>query len=233
MAEFTFECPHCGERVSVEAGKLGEVVVCPACGLPFLAAVPSGRLMKQGEGGQWESTGGVAVGGVVGADGSRREEEKTVRVFRPAALRQHPVQSFGLIALAVVGFVGGIWANLSISNNVTAFSLFWLGMGVGVLSLLALGVRVGLTRFESLRVTTQRSVWTRGVLNRLSSEVQHDDIRNIQVAQGLAERLLGVGTVSVSSAGQDDMEISVVGVPRPRVVVETVRKYQGRLVGGD
>ncbi|MEM6392844.1 MAG: PH domain-containing protein [Planctomycetota bacterium] len=232
MAEFTFECPHCGERVSVEAGKLGEVVVCPACGLPFVASVPSGRLMKQGEGGQWESA-GVAVDGVAVADGSRREEEKTVRVFRPAALRQHPVQSFGLIGLSVIGIVGGVWAHFGIANNVTAFSLFWLGIGVGVLSLLALGVRVGLTRFESLRVTTQRSVWTRGVLNRLSSEVQHDDIRNIQVAQGLAERMLGVGKVSISSAGQDDMEISVLGLPRPRVVVETVRTYQGRLVGGD
>ena len=76
-------------------------------------------------------------------------------------------------------------------------------------------------------------IFTRGVINRRTSEVQHDDIRNIQVQQNLVERLVGAGTIAISSAGQDDMEIVARGIAHPQRVIETIRTHQRRLVKGD
>jgi hypothetical protein len=68
-------------------------------------------------------------------------------------------------------------------------------------------------------------------LDRETSEVQHDDIRNIQVKKSLSDRILGIGRIAISSAGQDDMEIDIRGVPHPDGVADTVRSCQARMQG--
>ncbi|MEM9295278.1 MAG: PH domain-containing protein [Planctomycetota bacterium] len=217
MAEFTFICPHCGEPQTVRADQLDGPVVCQACGMPFFARVPDAKLA-------------MADGRAVRAPGDEPEAE--VATFHPAAFRQTPMRTASWVGLLVFAVAGSIaaWTQL---EGAPRTILAWAGLVLAVIALGGLGVMALLTRFEVLRVTTQRSVWVRGIIERRTSEVQHDDIRNIQLEQGVVERLVGVGTVAISSAGQDDMEIVVRGLPAPAKVIETIREHQRRLVSND
>ena len=89
------------------------------------------------------------------------------------------------------------------------------------------------TRFESLNVTSERSIWSRGVFDRDTSEIQHDDIRNIQIRQSFLDRIFGVGRIAISSAGQDEMEIDIRDIPNPDHDAEAVRSCQARMEGRD
>lgn len=66
----------------------------------------------------------------------------------------------------------------------------------------------------------------KGILARHTNEVRHVDVRNIRVKQGFFQRIFGVGTIEISTAGQGGIEISVSGIPHPRRAVELVRQRQ-------
>jgi uncharacterized membrane protein YdbT with pleckstrin-like domain len=65
------------------------------------------------------------------------------------------------------------------------------------------------------------------ILSKSTNEVRHKDVRNIQVEQTILQRLFGVGTIAISSAGQSGMEIEVSGIPGPQKMADMIRKYQG------
>ncbi|MFN3168178.1 MAG: PH domain-containing protein [Phycisphaeraceae bacterium] len=223
MADFTYQCPHCGETTSVGLESLGKPALCRACAKPYLAEVPAGRLMVDG-----------GEAGLVPADRSGAQAaEQTVLTVNPAAFRERPVQTLVLAGLILAGLTGLIMFVGETSQGIVFAVLVAFSALVTVAAALVLAGRFVLSRFESLTITTQRSVWARGVINRRSSEVQHDDIRNIQVQQDLVQRLVGAGTIAISSAGQDDMEIVARGFANPHGVIETIRTHQRRMVKDD
>ncbi len=205
--------------------RLGEVVVCQLCQQPLRARVPDGTLLVEKNGQVVEAADAL---------GRRNEEEQTVARIYPAALRQNPLQSAILLVMMLGGLALLVWVwTGTMEPGGLKTTLLILGALLVVAGLATLGARMIAARFEALRITTQRTIWSRGFIQRRTSEVQHDDIRNIQLTQGVVERLLGVGGVAVSSAGQDDMEIHARGIPNPQKVIDTIRKHQRRLVGGD
>lgn len=226
MANFTFQCPHCGKPNEIARDLLNQPTACVDCGLPFTTTIPAGRLLIQ-DGEQWKpaATQGAAV--------RSEQDETTVLTVNPAVYRQNPIQTL-VLSLALIGgltalIVYGQKIELGMVNVVFAVA----GALAALISGFILVSRFVNSRFESLTVTSQRSVWARGLLNRRTSEVQHDDIRNIQVQQNLIERLVKAGTVSISSAGQDDMEIVARGIPNPQRVLSAIREHQRRMVKPD
>ncbi len=99
-----------------------------------------------------------------------------------------------------------------------------LGFGLGLLILIIwfLGCKA-----SSLTVTSKRTVFRHGLLSKQTNEVRHQDIRNIQVSQSFLQRIFNVGTVSLSSAGQSEMEIIAAGIPGPQKVADLIRQCQG------
>ena len=45
------------------------------------------------------------------------------------------------------------------------------------------------------------------------TEVWHSHVRNVKVRQSAYERIFGVGTIGIASAGKSDYEIKVSGLP--------------------
>ena len=82
-------------------------------------------------------------------------------------------------------------------------------------------------RCTSLSITNRRSTLRTGILAKHTTEVRHSDIRNLSVRQNFLQRLFGVGTIGISSAGQADIEIIVSGIPSPQKIAGVIRKYQG------
>lgn len=83
----------------------------------------------------------------------------------------------------------------------------------------------------TLTVTDERISLRRGILAKYTSDVLIADVRNVQIGQSLLQRLFGVGSVGVSSAGQGGMEIEVAGMPAPQRVKAIIDERRTLLRG--
>ncbi|MEM9703919.1 MAG: PH domain-containing protein, partial [Planctomycetota bacterium] len=161
--------------------------------------------------------------------------EETVLFVHPAAFRNRPGKalSAGLVAslgvLALLGSVGvglGLGVLGQIEGAVGATVLASIG---GVL-LAGAGIAFFVwwlkSRFETLTITGQRTTFRFGLIARDTTELQHDDIRNLQVDQSSLDRLFGVCDLFLSSSGQDDLEIRAYGLPHPNRIADVIRDLQ-------
>ncbi len=218
-----FACPYCQERVTVDLEGVGVAVACTTCSRPFLPHVPQGNLVEESDD-SWRPV--LANSGI-------NAEERTIQRVRPAAFRRAPFKSLLLFLVAGAAIAAAIAVSMKSDKQWLVGTTVVSGVVISLLCITPLVIAFLEARFESLTVTSQRSVWRRGIFSKATSEVQHDDIRNIQIKQGFFDQILKIGTVSISSAGQDDMEIVVTGVQRPQEFVEMVRTYQSRLERDD
>jgi uncharacterized membrane protein YdbT with pleckstrin-like domain len=92
--------------------------------------------------------------------------------------------------------------------------------GLGILLLLYWYIQ---TRQTRVTVTDSEIVYARGILRKARTEVSLKHIRSVNVKQGFLNRLLGVGTIEVFTAG-DQPEFTVVGIPLPGTVREAIAK---------
>ncbi len=95
--------------------------------------------------------------------------------------------------------------------------------GIGAVALFIWWVK---TLGVTLEVTSKRTRLSRGLIAKPSSEVQRDDVRNIQIDQTFIGRLVNVGSLAISSSGQDDLEIEVKGLSGSGQIAELIRDRQ-------
>jgi uncharacterized membrane protein YdbT with pleckstrin-like domain len=148
-------------------------------------------------------------------------EEQTLMVVHPAVFRRHPLQFLGGLLAAVLGMAGAAMLGLLEGHAVGVLSLALAALGLGVLAFWWIQ-----SRSMSLTLTTRRTIQRRGILSKYTTEVRHDDVRNLQIEQSFWQRLLGIGDLAISSAGQDELEIEVEGVPDPDSVARHIRDLQ-------
>ena len=91
-------------------------------------------------------------------------------------------------------------------------SVLLIPVGIGVIALFVWWLQVKGTR---ITINQTKTTLRKGILSKKINEVYHQDVRNTKVTQSFFQRMFGVGTLSVSSAGQGDMEISISGIPDP------------------
>ena len=128
------------------------------------------------------------------------------------------------------------WAYLGpvvLSSVLGVFGLFYLlpvgavGVGLGVLLLagLVFGMVAIQVRFGAdWTLTTDRLSQRLGIISRQTSEIELGDVRNVQLRQGVVDRIVGIGAVLVSTAGQSGFEIIVSGIRDPEEFAEAVRR---------
>jgi uncharacterized membrane protein YdbT with pleckstrin-like domain/DNA-directed RNA polymerase subunit RPC12/RpoP len=214
-----YQCPQCQKIVRIDESVMGRQVDCPLCGQPFLAeapvAKPLGRAAADAEDMDEPSV-------MLAAD-----DENELKVVRPAVFRRH---FFGVI-MCVLLLLGG--AGLIIFGALTATLLVVPGLYFLIGGLL--GVLLGgffllkwwiVGKTHKLTITTERSIYRSGIIHRFTSEVRHDDVRNIKLDQNFKERLLKFGDIAISSSGQDDMEIVIRDIPHPQEIADLIRRQQ-------
>jgi len=227
MQVLTTKCPYCKHEVDSTIEHIDGPVVCPSCNKPFeiempIAVVSSVREVDEKN-----------------ARENRLASEPKERTFievHPVVFRAHPIASivlaivgFAAVALLVMAILGMSIAGLALGESMVlgpASLLTW----ACVLTLLVLAGIVGywtlLSRYTTLTVTDDRTIYREGIVSRDTSEVQHDDVRNIQLDQSFVERLFGVGSIGVSSSGQDDLEVVAKGLPHPERIIDCIRENQ-------
>jgi uncharacterized membrane protein YdbT with pleckstrin-like domain len=125
-------------------------------------------------------------------------DDQTLYEAHPAMFRNHP---FGFILCLILVAAFGL--------GLLIFLFWWLKcMGVALI------------------VTDQKTTLRTGILSKNITEVYHEDVRSIQVSQSLFQRICGVGSIGISSAGQSGVEISATGIPAPNNVREIIDAHR-------
>jgi uncharacterized membrane protein YdbT with pleckstrin-like domain len=93
-----------------------------------------------------------------------------------------------------------------------------LGLGILPLWIKCLG--------ERIHVTNKRTILRKGLFSKTTTEVLHDHVRNIQVSQSFWNRVFDVGTMGISSAGQEGIEIVARNIPHPEDIKKTIDAYR-------
>ena len=78
-------------------------------------------------------------------------------------------------------------------------------------------------------LTTRKVMMQSGIISRKTSEVSMRDIRSINMSQGILERLFGLGTVQIGSAGTAGIEVEFKGIRNPSQVRDQIRKTKDDL----
>jgi uncharacterized membrane protein YdbT with pleckstrin-like domain len=131
--------------------------------------------------------------------------EVRVQLVRRCWFRSRAIR-FSLVVLAIiVGLIGVIW--VPVQDKSWVWLILFMPMVLGGLGLLVWWWvdRLG----ASIEITTKRTIMHRGIFSKSSSEVVHDNIRNIQVNQTFLQRMTQVGKIGISSSGQDGIELQV------------------------
>jgi hypothetical protein len=220
-----YQCPHCGKELEIPTDKIDETVICPnpVCKRPFHLEVPTARQVRGAAEVRASHAGPAAQTPPDEIETTDTMESELAKVH-PAMFRRRPFSWLGLALAAAAGVLGMIYAAATGGRE----WLVWLSALVAVAAAITFFVWWIRTLCTTLTVTNVRTSLRRGILKKETSEVRHRDVRNLQVQQNLLERMFGVGTLEVSSSGQDVMEVAVDGVPKPEELAELIRKHQAQ-----
>jgi len=207
MEAIRFECPHCREMNTGDESLYGRQVTCRRCQkamlvpqAPGAGGLQTARLIRESEAAH------------PGPDGAEQETE--VFNLRPV------VRSFaGRIGLGVILIALGAF----VAMRAEAPWLRWVGLallatGVILLALVWIG-----TKSYRYRLTSQRLFVRRGWLAKHVNELELYRVKDVVVDQGVLQRMLGYGTITVLAEDQTTPKVSLAGISRPVEVKETIR----------
>lgn len=136
----------------------------------------------------------------------------------------------------------GTWASnalISIAVLIVSFifpilgPMTWLiGLGFILILWLVTG-SIFLYRRLSIRyeVSTQRLVHQRGILMRVTDRIELIDIDDISFSQGLVQRMLGVGTITISGSDKTHPVLVMLGiedVTKVAAIIDDARRSERR-----
>jgi len=109
--------------------------------------------------------------------------------------------------LLLIAAAGGTMAGTDESQAMSA--VFWVMFLMGL-------IVMAYRRFSHLYyIEDDRIEHRTGIIAKNVKSVRLSDLRNVNLDQGVVERLLGIGTLEFSSAGGSGIEVRWLGVKRP------------------
>jgi len=227
MQILTSNCPYCRNEVDSTIEHIDGPIICPTCHKPFELEMPT-----------------AVVTSVHDVDENTTDrntlavepQERTLVKVHPVVFRARPIATlvviivgFSALGILVMGLAEMSLAGYSLGETIAigpASLLTW----ICAITLLVIASVISnwmlASRFSTLTVTDNRTLYQKGVISREMSEVQHDDIRSIQLNQSFIQRLLKVGGIGISSSGQDDLEIAATRLSHPEQIIEFIRRNQ-------
>ena len=118
-----------------------------------------------------------------------------------------------LCALLILLTLALCWTGLAKFASIPALCAAFLYAGVSFKRL-----------SKRYRITNQRLIQQSGLFSKNSTEMEIGDIRNINLAQSLSQRLLRIGDIEIASAATDGADVNFSGIHAPEAVKERIRK---------
>jgi membrane protein YdbS with pleckstrin-like domain len=190
-------CPGCRKNINAPEKYAGQTKKCPGCGAPFV--IPA--IIVAAVPVATLTTATIAAmpqpSKLKMPDGPRGGENILITAH-PKMFRNRPIV-FAFCAALVAAF------------------------GLGLLPLAFWWLKCHST---TLTVSNKRTVLRRGLISKHTREVRHSDVRFLELDQSVLQRLLGVGSISISSAAQGEVEIVIDGIAKPQHIKETIDGYR-------
>lgn len=243
----SFHCDRCDRVIEVADDMAGARLECSDCG--DMNIVPARS--EAGPGVSRAASG--AVGGAAGRGaaapaaeaapasraGSHRDEalktaglppasgpEQTIKTVHPAMFRAIPALFILLCLFVAGGLIGSAVFALrsgSKDTNTLYAALCLVLAAIGAIWLFIWWLKC---HHVTLKITNKRTILDLGLLSKNTSEVSHDNIRNFQVRQTFLGRLLNVGSIGISSSGQDEIEINASHIAKPMELRRIIDLYR-------
>ena len=123
----------------------------------------------------------------------------------------------GLLITAVICFLVAIGTEVADDRNDSLVVILAV-VGVGVTVLVGFIKRVA----TSYTITNRRLHIKKGIVSRTIQETRLERVQNVNVTQGVIQRLFQIGDVDFDTAAGDDYNFIFAGVANPDEVVEQV-----------
>jgi membrane protein YdbS with pleckstrin-like domain len=209
MNTIKFECPYCHEINTGDESLYGQRVECRKCqatilvpATPATAEPQTARLIKE-----------PGVGTRVPVEAADQETD----IFNLSPAARAFIGRFLLTAICVVLSIG--MAFLAHDSSWPPWLAF-VPLVLGALLLMQVWIRV---KSCSYRLTTQRLFVNRGWLTRHVDEMELYRVKDVVVDQGVLQRLLGYGTVTVLADDDTTPRLDLVSISSPIKTKEMIR----------
>lgn len=218
----TFNCDRCDMEIQLDDGLAGTKYECLNCGDINRVPSPNGEPIPLDDADSAdEPPKRIDKAAKAGFPPDFGPEVRVLKVrrcwFRSRAVR------FALTALlTALALVGLLW--VPIADRASWWYLLFAPIALAGLGLIGWWWidRLG----ASLEITTKRTIMHHGFFSKSSSEVVHDNIRNIQIDQTFLQRVMRVGRIGISSSGQDGIELQVNHLKDPDKLREIIDLYR-------
>lgn len=146
--------------------------------------------------------------------------ERTILQIRPSAasIVLRPIRA---IVVIVIGFLLLWWFVPPSQNRSIGLSIL---LAFLILRVVWQAIWVACARYE---LTNERARATVGVFSRFGVEIALSRVQNTFLSRSLLERLAGVGTIGIASAGTGGVEIIWSMIDSPHEVLASVRRALG------
>ncbi len=209
-------CDKCDRIFEAPDDSQGRKVECPRCGDVNIVDITQARPHAAADADDRASVAGYppSLG-----------PEQDVLVIRQAMFRARPLTFLALLVVVLGGGVGALMLSSQTGSGGSA-ALAVASLVAAMAALVTLLIWKVLTLDSRLRITTKRTIESVGLFSKSTSEILHKHIRNFTVTQSFWQRLWNVGTVGISSAAEDQTEIVMKDVPRPKDIHKVIDLYR-------
>lgn len=214
------QCDNCDKLLEIEDTLAGTKYPCPVCG--DINRVPSdSKSASESARDTAPKAEQIDKPAAAGYPSDNGPEVRVMKVRRCWA-RSRVIRFVLALLVGLVGIVGLIW--VPVTDQAVWYYALFLPMTLAALSLIAWW---WISRYmASLEITTKRTIMHHGLLSRSTSEVVHDNIRNVTVDQSFLQRVYKVGRLGIASSGQDGIEIQINHLPNPDKLREIIDLYR-------
>ena len=207
-------CPTCGTNVTDGA------TFCPQCG----ARLRTGGGDRTSSAEEWNAEPmtdverapaqkAAAAAGLRPKGGEDPEQELWAGGYSPKAM-------YGPWIAAALATIAALVAVLLWRNDTLGWSVFGIAV---VLVWGGLGLTLAIRRLSvKYRLTNHRLFHEQGILRRVTDRIEIIDIDDVTLEQGIVERMLGVGTIHVSSSDRTSPELLMPGIDNVKQVADTI-----------
>lgn len=203
------ECPNCGSRYDVEAKCLGQRLTCPDCGNEFeaknahLFPCPDCFVLISKRARVCPHCGAelsAAPDAAAPAGAQPQEEdiadEKEIMVCHPSAFY----------------YLGGI-----------IFGIVTIPLLIGILLLAYIWINIHYTIYT---VTSLRIIARRGWIAKSQDEIWIKDIRGVNLAQSIWQRIIDVGNIFIGTAATAGTEICMTAIDNPQKAIDAINSLR-------
>jgi len=235
MSDMKFNCPHCEQPLEVPEEMLGDTIECPSCNGSIQLPKPEYQ-----------------------PEPDSLVELQTPMQQPPSAPPQRQTKDCPFCGEEILAsarkckhcgeFLDGSSSpasTISQKKSVGPENKIWEGHPSGLyylghwvfgillfpLGLITIPYAILDQRTRIYTHTTRKVIAKVGIISRKTHEVAIRDFRSINMNQSILERIFGLGSVQIGSAGTGGVEVEFKGITNPTKVRDGIRKTKDELDG--